>query len=65
MYEDEEYFDQDGNPTTLYRLVRAEPDWAVSVIRHLKNENERARVFIDRIQTASMTETILLDKTDG
>jgi hypothetical protein len=65
MYEDEEYFDPDGNPTTLYRLIRAEPDWAASVIRQYKKENERMRKFIDRVQTASMTETILLDKTES
>jgi len=28
-----EYFDIDGNPTTLYRLVRTEPDWAISRIQ--------------------------------
>ena len=27
------YFDADGNPTTLYRLVRSEPDWAASRIK--------------------------------
>ena len=27
------YFDSEGNPCTLYRLVRDEPDWAESRIR--------------------------------
>jgi len=27
------FYDQKGNPTSLYRLVRAEPDWADSRIR--------------------------------
>jgi hypothetical protein len=27
------FYDQEGNPTTLYRLVRSEPDWAESRIR--------------------------------
>jgi len=28
-----QYHDADGNPITLYRLVRAEPDWAASRIQ--------------------------------
>ena len=43
MYEDEEYFDTEGNPTTLYKLIRSEPDWAANVIRQYKKENERMR----------------------
>lgn len=27
------YFDADGNPITLYKLVRIDPDWAASRIR--------------------------------
>lgn len=28
-----EYFDSDGKPTTLYRLVRQEPEWAQSRVQ--------------------------------
>jgi len=38
-----DYKDADGNPTTLYKLVRADPDWAASIIGHLRAENERLR----------------------
>ena len=33
-----EYQDMDGNPTTLYKLVRIEPDWAVSRIDFMNNK---------------------------
>jgi alpha-ketoglutarate-dependent taurine dioxygenase len=32
------YQDQDGNPTTLYKLVRTEPDWAASRINFMNNK---------------------------
>ena len=28
------YYDSDGNEVTLYKLVRIEPDWAVSIIQY-------------------------------
>ena len=31
--EDKPYYDIDGNETTLYKLVRSEPDWAMSRIK--------------------------------
>jgi hypothetical protein len=30
---DKKYHDAEGNPTTLWRLVRDEPEWAVSIIK--------------------------------
>ena len=33
-----EYQDMDGNPTTLYKLVRIEPDWAASRIDFMNNQ---------------------------
>ena len=35
---EEGYADIDGTPCTLERLVRDEPDWACSVIRHYKKK---------------------------
>lgn len=32
---DESYFDVDGNPVSLYRLVKTEPQWACSMIREM------------------------------
>ena len=32
------YQDQEGNPTTLYTLVRTEPDWAASRINFMNNK---------------------------
>ena len=32
------YQDQNGNPTTLYKLVRTEPDWAASRINFMNNK---------------------------
>jgi alpha-ketoglutarate-dependent taurine dioxygenase len=32
------YQDIDGNPTTLYKLVRTEPDWAASRIDFMNNK---------------------------
>lgn len=32
------YHDSEGNEISLYKLVRLEPDWAVSIIPHLKKE---------------------------
>ena len=31
------YYDSDGNEITLYKLVRIEPDWAVSIIQYYEN----------------------------
>jgi len=28
------YYDKEGNEITLYKLVRIEPDWAVSIIQY-------------------------------
>tara|TARA_R110000822_G_scaffold126546_1_gene261749 strand:- start:174 stop:461 length:288 start_codon:yes stop_codon:yes gene_type:complete len=32
------YHDQEGNPITLYKLVRKEPDWAASRIEFMNNK---------------------------
>jgi len=34
------YYDVDGNPKTLYTLVRDDPGWATSIIKHLEAEKE-------------------------
>ena len=36
----ESYHDANGNPTTLEKLCRTEPMWAVSRIRHMRGERE-------------------------
>ena len=41
-----EYKTQDGEPTTLYKLVRSEPDWAASRIR----EGEKAQQEIETLR---------------
>ena len=51
-----EYQDMDGNPTTLYKLVRIEPDWAVSRIYLMNNkiaEMEKERDVRDLEQQAN------------
>lgn len=40
--EAEHYFDIDGNPISLDRLVRTEPEWAANCIRTLKAERDAA-----------------------
>ena len=50
------YQDQDGKPTTLYKLVRTEPDWAASRINFMNNKiaelENREIEFIKRIAEA-------------
>jgi hypothetical protein len=73
---EEGYADIDGTPCTLERLVRDEPDWACSVIRHYKKrmlgkeaEVERLRGECDalkaRIDEAIKGETVHSDNYDG
>ena len=40
------YHDTAGNPITLYRLVRGEPDWAASRIRHMATQNDELRAAL-------------------
>ena len=42
-----EYKTQDAEPTTLYKLVRSEPDWAASRIR----EGEKAQQEIESLRS--------------
>lgn len=55
------YYDSDQNPTTLYRLVISEPDWAVSRIKHCEDyEQLQATVkqqaeTIERLRAALTT----------
>jgi len=37
---DEKYYDAEGNPTSLEKLVKSEPEWACSVIRQLKSQTQ-------------------------
>lgn len=39
------YYDVDGNPTTLFRLIRSEPSWAMSRII----EGEKAIQSLERV----------------
>lgn len=46
---DENYHDQDGNPITLEALVRSEPEWAVNVIRMLRENLANAEAEVTRL----------------
>jgi len=42
-----DYKTRDGEPTTLYKLVHQEPDWAINRIAHANKEIESLRQQID------------------
>lgn len=39
--QEREYFDMDGNAMSLWRLVRKEPDWAVSRLTVMREGEEK------------------------
>lgn len=48
-----DYQDQEGNPVTLDKLCRTEPEWAANQIRHrdkLQDELDAAKEEIERLQ---------------
>ena len=46
------YYDDAGNPTSLYKFVRSEPDWAQSRIETMGNEINQQQKLIDKLTTA-------------
>jgi hypothetical protein len=49
MKNEDKWYDFDGNETTLFRLVRDEPDWAVNRISHHKRVMEGMTDEIERL----------------
>ena len=47
-----QYHDIDGNPTTLYRLIRNEPEWAASRIQAQADENEKLQARVQELEEA-------------
>jgi hypothetical protein len=45
------YRNIDGEEISLFRLVREEPDWAVSIIPHLKATIEKQAKEISRLES--------------
>ena len=45
-----QYHDIDGNPTTLYRLIRSEPEWAASRIQAQADEIKVLREALDTMK---------------
>ena len=43
-------FDSDGNPVTLYSLVRSDPDWAASRIKWMENELADCKAELARVK---------------
>ena len=44
------YLDFDGKPTTLYKLVRDEPDWAASKIDFMNKRITELEATIERLR---------------
>ena len=52
-------FDSDGNPVSLYSLVRSDPDWAASRIKWMEKEGEEMMaIYANKCKHGS-------DKNDG
>ena len=43
------FHDSEGNPTTLYKLVRSEPEWAQSRLIHLEQTVADQQKLIDSL----------------
>ena len=41
------YYNKEGNETTLWKLVREEPDWAASIIQYYENRVAELQTELD------------------
>jgi hypothetical protein len=54
MASDEKYRDADGDPISLERLCRTEPDWACTTIRRLRSALAKAEAERDQWESDAM-----------
>ena len=66
---DKKYHDAEGNPTTLWRLVRDEPEWAASIIKTGERSiaerdtyRELCGELLDHLKRAYYTPTVQIDE---
>jgi len=50
-----QYYDREGNPTTLYKLIRSEPEWAASRIQAQADEIKVLREALDNLENDAGT----------
>lgn len=58
----DEYFDIDGNKTSLYKMIRNEPDWAENCIKQLKAALAEKQAEIDRYREQAVESANICDK---